>query len=262
LNTGSLKVTFLGTGTSQGVPPIGCLSPVCLSTNPKDKRLRCSIHVEVNGLSLVIDAGPDFRYQMVRAGIHKLDALLFTHEHRDHTAGLDDIRPYNYLQEGPVNVYCSNRVYNTFKQQYDYIFAKNPYPGIPQINFSIIENKPFSIHGVHIAPIEVMHYKLPVFGFRIGDFTYITDANFIAPDELSKAVGSKHLVLNALRKEPHISHFNLDEAQQYAKMIGANNTWFTHMSHQIGFHDEVNAELPENMQLAYDGQTIELPYFA
>lgn len=260
--SGNLKVTFLGTGTSQGVPPIGCTSEVCLSSNPKDKRLRSSIHVEVEGLSIVIDAGPDFRYQMIRAGIRKIDALLFTHEHRDHTAGLDDIRPYNYLQEDHLDVYCTRHVLNTFKQQYHYIFDEKPYPGIPLIRFHQIENKPFEVRGIPIIPIEVMHFKLPVLGFRIGTFTYITDANFIAEEEQIKAKGSKHLVLNALRRESHISHFTLEEAVSQAKKIGAEHTWFTHMSHQIGLHDEVNAELPSNMQLAYDGQTLEMPFNA
>lgn len=255
-----IKVTFLGTGTSQGVPPIGCTSEVCLSQNPKDKRLRSSIHLDIDGISIVIDAGPDFRYQMIRAGINRIDALLFTHEHRDHTAGLDDIRPYNYLQEDHLDVYCTQRVLNTFKKQYHYIFDKNPYPGIPLIRFHHIDNNPFDVRGIPIIPIEVMHYKLPVLGFRVGNFTYITDANYIAEKEQHKAKGSQHLVLNALRKESHISHFTLDEAVNQAFKIGAENTWFTHMSHQIGLHDEVNAALPSNMQLAYDGQVIEIPF--
>ena len=254
-----MRVTFLGTGTSQGVPPIGCTSPVCLSDNPKDKRLRASIHVEVDGLSLVIDAGPDFRHQLLRAGITKLDGLIFTHEHRDHTGGLDDIRPFNYLQNGPVDVYLHERVLNVFRRQYDYIFDPNPYPGIPQINWNLIDLEPFTVKGLPIIPIQVLHYRLPVLGFRIGDFTYITDANRIAPSELDKARGSKVLVLNALRHEPHISHFTLEEAVEVAYEIGAAQTFFTHMSHQIGFHDEVNDELPENMKLAYDGLVLEIP---
>lgn len=252
-----MKVTFLGTGTSQGVPPVGCDSPVCLSPDPRDKRLRCSVHIEVNGLSIVIDAGPDFRYQLLRAGINRLDALLFTHEHRDHTGGLDDIRPFNYLQNGPVSVYLHQRVLSTFEKQYDYIFAEKKYPGIPEIDFHLIENEPFFVGGVKITPIEVLHYRLPVLGFRIGDFTYITDANYIHPDEMEKAAGSKHLVLNALRHEPHISHFTLAEAVQHARLIGARQTWFTHMSHQIGFHEVVNKTLPPDMQLAYDGLVLD-----
>lgn len=252
-----MKVTFLGTGTSQGVPPVGCDSPVCLSNNPKDKRLRSSVHIEVDGLSIVIDAGPDFRYQLLRAGINRLDALIFTHEHRDHTGGLDDIRPFNYIQGGPVQVYCHQRVLNTFRNQYDYIFSEKKYPGVPEIDFHLIENAAFRIRNLEIIPIEVLHYRLPVLGFRIGDFTYITDANYIHPEEMEKTTGSKHLVLNALRKEAHISHFTLDEAVEHARLMGAENTWFTHMSHQIGFHDEVNKELPSGMQLAYDGLVLE-----
>jgi phosphoribosyl 1,2-cyclic phosphate phosphodiesterase len=244
-----MKITFLGTGTSQGVPPIGCDSPVCLSTDPRDKRLRCSVHIEVKGVSIIIDAGPDFRYQMMRAGIKKVDAILFTHEHRDHTAGLDDIRPLNYLQNAPVQVYCHQRVLDALKLQFHYIFMKHPYPGIPLINFVLIENKPFEVQGIKITPIEVMHYKLPVFGFRIGEFTYITDANFIEEIELKKSMGSNLLVLNALRNEPHISHYTLDEAVAVAKEVNVPQTYFVHMSHQIGFHQEVNERLPTGMAL-------------
>lgn len=254
-----MKITFLGTGTSQGVPPIGCTSPVCLSDNPKDKRLRCSVHIEVKGQSIVIDAGPDFRYQLLRSGIQRLDAVLFTHEHRDHTAGLDDIRPFNYLQNKPMQVYLDSRVLESFKYQYHYIFTEFKYPGIPEIDFHVIENAPFMVGDVAVTPIQVMHYKLPVFGFRIGSFTYITDANFIAPEELQKAMGSEVFVLNALRKEDHISHFTLDQAQAVAKSVNARQTYFVHMSHQIGFHDEVNADLPANMQLAWDGLSFTLP---
>ncbi|MBL7811642.1 MAG: MBL fold metallo-hydrolase [Bacteroidetes bacterium] len=252
-----MKVTFLGTGTSQGVPPVGCNSPVCLSTDPRDKRLRCSVHIETHGLSIVIDAGPDFRYQLLRAGITRLDALIFTHEHRDHTAGLDDIRPFNYMQNGPVPVYLHKRVLDVFHRQYDYIFAEKKYPGIPEIEWHLIENTPFHIAGLEIIPIEVMHYRLPVLGYRLGDFTYITDANYIHPDEMEKAAGSRHLVLNALRHEPHISHFTLEQAVEHARKIGARNTWFTHMSHQIGFHAQVNETLPEGMALAWDGLVLE-----
>lgn len=207
---------------------------------------------------MVIDAGPDFRYQMIRAGITKVDAVIFTHEHRDHTAGLDDIRPYNYLQNSHLEVYCHQRVLDAFKLQYHYIFIEHPYPGIPLIQFNLIDNQPFKIAGVEITPIEVLHYKLPVFGFRIGDFTYITDANDISDAELNKAFGSKVFVLNALRKEEHISHYTLDQAVGIAKKVGASRTYFVHMSHQIGFHDEVNKTLPENMELAYDGLVLNL----
>ncbi len=253
-----MKITFLGTGTSQGVPPIGCRSDVCLSENPRDKRLRASIHVEWNGLSLVVDCGPDFRYQMIRAGISHVDALLFTHEHRDHTAGLDDIRPFNYLQGGAMPVYLHPRVYQAFQGQFDYIFQPVPYPGIPQIDWHLIDNEPFEIKGHVIRPVEVLHYKLPVLGFVFDKFAYVTDANFISDKEKEKLKGMDVLVLNALRREAHISHFTLDEAVALAKELGAKQTYFTHMSHQIGLHDDVCSELPEGIDLAHDGLVVEL----
>ena len=253
-----MKITFLGTGTSQGVPPIGCRSDVCLSENPRDKRLRASIHIEWNGLSLVVDCGPDFRYQMIRAGISRVDALLFTHEHRDHTAGLDDIRPFNYLQEGALPVYLHPRVYQAFQGQFDYIFQPVPYPGIPQIDWHLIDNEAFEISGHVIRPVEVLHYKLPVLGFVFDRFAYVTDANFISDKEKEKLKGMDVLVLNALRREAHISHFTLAEAVALAKELGAKQTYFTHMSHQIGLHDDVCSELPEGIDLAHDGLVVEL----
>jgi len=253
-----MKITFLGTGTSQGVPPIGCRSDVCLSENPRDKRLRASIHIEWNGLSLVVDCGPDFRYQMIRAGISRVDALLFTHEHRDHTAGLDDIRPFNYLQEGALPVYLHPRVYQAFQGQFDYIFQPVPYPGIPQIDWHLIDNEPFEIGGHVIRPVEVLHYKLPVLGFVFDRFAYVTDANFISDKEKEKLKGMDVLVLNALRREAHISHFTLAEAVALAKELGAKQTYFTHMSHQIGLHDDVCSELPDGIDLAHDGLVVEI----
>jgi phosphoribosyl 1,2-cyclic phosphate phosphodiesterase len=253
-----MKITFLGTGTSQGVPPIGCRSDVCLSENPRDKRLRASIHIEWTGLSLVVDCGPDFRYQMIRAGISHVDALLFTHEHRDHTAGLDDIRPFNYLQEGALPVYLHPRVYQAFQGQFDYIFQPVPYPGIPQIDWHLIDNEPFEIGGHVIRPVEVLHYKLPVLGFVFDRFAYVTDANFISDQEKEKLKGMDVLVLNALRREAHISHFTLAEAVALAKELGAKQTYFTHMSHQIGLHDDVCSELPDGIDLAHDGLVVEI----
>jgi phosphoribosyl 1,2-cyclic phosphate phosphodiesterase len=253
-----MKITFLGTGTSQGVPPIGCRSDVCLSENPRDKRLRASIHIEWNGLSLVVDCGPDFRYQMIRAGISRVDALLFTHEHRDHTAGLDDIRPFNYLQEGALPVYLHPRVYQAFQGQFDYIFQPVPYPGIPQIDWHLIDNEAFEIGGHVIRPVEVLHYKLPVLGFVFDRFAYVTDANFISDKEKEKLKGMDVLVLNALRREAHISHFTLAEAVALAKELGAKQTYFTHMSHQIGLHDDVCSELPDGIDLAHDGLVVEI----
>ena len=254
----ALTVTFLGTGTSQGVPPIGCNCGVCLSQNPKDKRLRSSIYLQYKDKSLVIDTGPDFRYQLLREGISDIDAVLFTHEHRDHTGGLDDVRPINFNHnEKRIPVYCHKRVLDAFKLQYSYFFQEVPYPGIPLVDFHLIhENEPFEIFGLPIEPIEVLHYRLPVLGFRFGKFAYITDANFISEKELAKLVGVEILVLNALRRTPHISHFTLEEATELALGIGAKQTYFTHMSHQIGLHDAVCAELPDGIDLAYDGLKI------
>lgn len=229
-----------------------------MSENPRDKRLRASIHIEWNGLSLVVDCGPDFRYQMIRAGISRVDALLFTHEHRDHTAGLDDIRPFNYLQEGALPVYLHPRVYQAFQGQFDYIFQPVPYPGIPQIDWHLIDNEAFEISGHVIRPVEVLHYKLPVLGFVFDRFAYVTDANFISDKEKEKLKGMDVLVLNALRREAHISHFTLAEAVALAKELGAKQTYFTHMSHQIGFHDDVCSELPDGIDLAHDGLVVEI----
>lgn len=254
----ALKVTFLGTGTSQGVPPIGCQSEVCLSENPKDKRLRASVLVQWDGKDIIIDTGPDFRYQMLRQQLNNVDAILFTHEHRDHTAGLDDIRPINYIQEKRVPVYLTDQVLTSLKDQFAYIFEPVPYPGIPELDFHIIENKPFQLFDKNIIPIQVLHYKLPVLGFRMGNFAYITDANYISEKELEKLNGVEVLVLNALRKTEHISHFTLQQATELAQQIGAKQTYFTHMSHQIGLHDEVCAELPNGIDLAYDGLTFEV----
>jgi phosphoribosyl 1,2-cyclic phosphate phosphodiesterase len=254
----ALKVTFLGTGTSQGVPPIGCESVVCLSDNPKDKRLRASVLVQWDGKDIIIDTGPDFRYQMLREKLNNVDAILFTHEHRDHTAGLDDIRPINYIQNKRVPVYLTQQVLASLKDQFAYIFEPVPYPGIPELDFHIIENKPFQLNKKSIIPIQVMHYKLPVLGFRLGNFAYITDANFIADEELKKLIGVEVLVLNALRKTEHISHFTLQQATDLALKIGAKQTYFTHMSHQIGLHDEVCAELPTGIDLAFDGLSFEV----
>lgn len=254
-----MKVTFLGTGTSQGVPPIGCKDEVCLSKNPKDKRLRTSIHIECEGKSLIVDTGPDFRYQCIRAGIEKVDAILFTHEHRDHTAGLDDIRPFYFKLGYPMPVFAHPRVQQAIKDQYSYMFSGIKYPGIPEVGFNSIDKAHrFEVEGIPVTPIEVMHYKLPVLGFRIHNFTYITDVNFITDDELEKAMGTEILVLGALRKTEHLSHFSLPQAVEVAKKVGAKQTYFIHMSFEMGFHDEVNLELPEGMELAYDGLVLEM----
>ncbi len=254
----SMRITFLGTGTSQGVPIIACPCEVCQSSDPRDKRLRSSIHIQTRDTSLVIDSGPDFRQQMLRAKVLTLDGLIFTHGHKDHTAGFDDIRAFNYVQQRDMEVYCDERVEWVLKKDYDYVFAAEKYPGVPQANLHIIDNNAFEVNGVKILPIEVLHYKLPVFGFRIGDFTYITDANHISDTEKEKIKGSKVLVLNALRRKEHISHFTLDQAIELARELNCHQTYFTHISHQLGKHQEVIKELPENINLAYDELTIEL----
>ncbi|CAD5299310.1 MULTISPECIES: MBL fold metallo-hydrolase [unclassified Imperialibacter] len=253
-----MKLTFLGTGTSQGVPVIACNCEVCQSVDFHDKRLRSSVHIEVDGLSLVIDTGPDFRQQMLRERIKRLDAVIFTHEHKDHTAGLDDIRSFNFLQQMDMPVYASTAVITQLKREFSYIFADHKYPGVPLVDVKLLDGNPFIIGQTTITPINVMHFKLPVFGFRIGDFTYITDANYISDEEKEKIKGSKVLVLNALQKAPHISHFTLDEAVALAQELKADQTYFTHISHKLGTHTDVSAQLPENIYLAYDGQQLTL----
>lgn len=253
-----MKVTFLGTGTSQGIPIIGCQCSVCTSTNKKDNRLRTSVWIQTPETSIVIDSGPDFRYQMLRAKVHKLDAIIYTHSHKDHIAGLDDIRAYNFIHNKPVDIYATEETQQTIRREFSYIFENPNYPGIPQIIVNTIDAwTPFWINGLKITPIRLLHYKMEVLGFRIGDFTYITDANFIEPDELAKANGSKALVLNALRHEPHISHFTLAQAMEVSKSVQTEETYFTHISHQLGLHDDIDAGLPAGMHLAYDGLELE-----
>ena len=251
-----MKVTVLGSGTSQGVPVIGCECEVCRSIDFKDKRLRSSIHIEVNDTSIVIDSGPDFRQQMLRARIKKLDALLFTHEHKDHTAGMDDIRSFNFLQNKDMPVYARNTVIAQLKREFEYVFAENKYPGVPSVQVHEVVNEPFSIDSADITPIEVMHHKLPVFGFRIGDFTYITDAKTISRNEREKVKGSKVLIINALQKTHHLSHLTLEEAIQLARELEIEQTYFTHLSHKMGKHRDVEKELPRGIDIAYDGLEI------
>jgi len=248
-----LTITFLGTGTSQGVPVIACNCEVCTSADPRDSRLRTSILVEDDGQVIVIDSGPDFRYQMLRAKVQRLDAIVFTHEHKDHIAGLDDIRAFNYKQQGPVDVYADFRVQASLKREFFYIFEAFKYPGIPQLTLHTIGLEPFNIGKIKFIPIEVMHYKLPVLGFRINDFTYITDAKTVSEEEKEKIKGSKILVINALQMQEHISHFTLDEAIAFAEEMGAEKTYFTHISHRLGKHEAISKLLPENIELAWDG---------
>lgn len=253
-----MKLTFLGTGTSQGIPIIACKCPVCLSTDKRDKRLRTSVLIEVDGKNIVIDSGPDFRYQMLRAKVEQLDAILFTHEHKDHTAGLDDVRAFNWVNKKAVDIYAEKRVQASLKQEFAYAFAEFRYPGIPQLNLFDVENEVFEINGTSILPIRVRHFRLPVYGYRIGDLVYITDANFISAEEKEKLKGAKVLVLNALRKEKHISHFTLSEALKLIAEVKPEKAYLTHFSHQIGFHKDVSKELPDNVFMAYDGLEVEM----
>lgn len=247
----SLRLTFLGTGTSQGVPVIACQCKVCNSHNDKDKRLRTSVLIQSNELNLIIDSGPDFRYQVLRSGLQKLDAILFTHQHRDHVAGLDDVRSFNFKQKKAMPIYGNERVIEQIRREFHYVFESN-YPGIPQLEITTIDKQPFSIGNLPIIPIEVLHHKLPVLGFRIKDLTYITDANIIPEIEFEKIYGTKVLVLNALQKDDHISHFTLDEALKVIEEIQPEKAYLTHISHNMGLHEEVSKELPSNVFLAYD----------
>ncbi|MET3115286.1 phosphoribosyl 1,2-cyclic phosphate phosphodiesterase [Pedobacter sp. CG_S7] len=253
-----MKITFLGTGTSQGIPVISCGCEVCTSSNPKDNRLRTSVLVETDDKTVVIDSGPDFRYQMLRAGVKDLDAIVFTHEHKDHIAGLDDIRPFNYLLKKNIDIYADDRVEKALKREFSYIFSEVSYPGLPQITLHHISGDPFAIGETLWIPIEIMHYKLPIYGYRINDFTYITDAKTISKNSIEKIRGTKVLVINALQKSTHISHFNLEQAIAFALEINADMTYLTHISHNLGLHDAVERDLPPKIKLAYDGLSIKV----
>ncbi|SFJ62890.1 MBL fold metallo-hydrolase [Olleya namhaensis] len=247
-----MKITFLGTGTSQGIPIIGSTHPVCLSTNSKDKRLRVSIMVEWDDKIFVVDCGPDFRQQMLLANPEKIDALLFTHEHADHTAGLDDIRPFCFRQ-GDLPIYAHKRVIEQLKIRFEYVFAtENRYPGAPTVSVNEIKNEAFTIAGKSIIPIEALHYKLQVFGFRFDNFAYLTDVKTITQTELDKLKDLDVLVINALRIKEHISHLNLEQALEIIALLKPKRAYLTHVSHLLGFHDEVEKQLPENVFLAYD----------
>ena len=255
----TLKITFLGTGTSQGIPIIGSNHPVCLSNDTRDKRLRVSVLLSWEDYNFTIDCGPDFRQQMLTNKVSKLDGILFTHEHSDHTAGIDDIRPF-FFRQGDIPIYARKRVVKALKRRFDYIFKqKERYPGAPAVAINYVKkNKNFTLGGVPIVPIEALHNRLKIFGYRIGDFTYLTDVKTMKPKEIEKIRGTKILVVNALRLEPHQSHFNLEEALGFVKEINPEMAYFTHISHYLGFHKEVEKSLPKNVHLAYDNLTIQL----
>ncbi|MBT8204018.1 MAG: MBL fold metallo-hydrolase [Eudoraea sp.] len=254
-----MKITFLGTGTSQGIPVIGSSHPVCLSKNPKDKRLRVSVMVSWDEYTYVIDCGPDFRQQMLTHKVDRLDGILFTHEHADHTAGIDDIRPF-FFRQGDIPIYAQERVVEELKRRFDYIFAdENRYPGAPAVHVNPVEkNTPFTLGNLEVIPIEVFHNRLSVFGYRLGDFAYLTDVKTIKQEETDKLKGVKILTVNALRKEPHHSHFNLEEALKFVQKVGPERAYFTHISHHMGFHEEVEQELPDGVYLAYDNLIVSI----
>jgi phosphoribosyl 1,2-cyclic phosphate phosphodiesterase len=254
-----MEVTILGSGTSQGVPVIACDCAVCLSKDSKDKRLRASILFNIDGKNFVVDAGPDFRTQLLRENVQQLSGILFTHEHKDHIAGLDDVRAFNYKQNRPMDVYCNEAVEQALKREFYYIFENANYPGVPKITLNNITKNRFQLNnGVEVQPIEVMHYKMPVLGFRLGDFTYITDAKTISEEEVLKVLGTKILIVNALHLSPHISHFNLEEALEFIARINPEKAYITHISHLFGTHQQIEKLLPPNVFAAYDGMKIKI----
>ena len=250
------QLLFLGTGTSQGVPVIGCRCAVCQSADPRDNRLRSSTYIEYDGVRLLIDAGPDFRQQLLRANITNVDAILLTHQHKDHTAGLDDVRAFNYINGRAIDIYAEERVQEALKSEFSYAFKEEKYPGIPEFLLHTIDEQPFRIGTIEVIPIRVWHAKLPILGFRIANVAYITDANRIETSELKKLENLSVLVINAVRRKPHISHFNLQEAISVAQKVGAKETYLTHLSHQMGLHHDTQKELPVGIALAYDGLSV------
>lgn len=259
ISSEKIKVTLLGTGTSQGVPVIGCECEVCTSVNTRDKRLRTSVLVSSLTHNIVIDTGPDFRQQMLREQVKSLSGILITHEHNDHVIGLDDVRPFNFRQKMAMPIHATKRVLSELKVRFPYVFEKNPYPGAPSIDLMEIQNdESFRVGGIPFLPIQVMHGRLPVLGFRIGDLTYITDAKTIAPEELEKIKGSRILVLNALHHQEHHSHLNLEQAIELITQINPQQAYLTHISHKMGLAAQLNHSLPQNISLAYDTQQFEV----
>lgn len=253
-----MKIRFLGTGTSQGIPVIGCECPVCISDDPRDERLRCAILLKINKQHLVIDIGPDFRQQMLRAKINRLDAILLTHEHNDHIIGMDDVRPFNFFSRKDMPVYARSRVQEDLKKRFPYIFSDHPYPGAPSVILQNIDtNDPFQIGDTTIIPIDALHGKLPVLGFRIGNFTYLTDIKTIKDSELAKIKGTELLVISALHQHQHHSHLNLNEALEIIQKIKPTQAYLTHLSHKMGSHKSVEALLPPNVSIAYDNLEID-----
>lgn len=253
-----MRITFLGTGTSQGIPIIGSQHPVCLSPDPKDKRLRSSVMIEWDDQRYIIDCGPDFRQQMLRHKVDEIDGILFTHEHTDHIIGLDDIRPF-YFRQGDISIYASARVLTALKNRFDYIFqTTNKYPGAPAVNIHQLNGSPFALDHQVVTPINVLHGKLPILGYRFGELTYITDAKTISATEIEKIKGTKVLIINALRIKSHHSHFNLEEALEFVDKVQPQVAYFTHISHLLGFHETVEESLPNHIHLAYDNLKIDL----
>ena len=253
-----LKATFLGTGTSQGVPVVACHCKVCASADPRDTRLRTSLMIEKNGKTIVFDSGPDFRQQMLNSRVLRLDALIFTHEHKDHVAGMDDVRAFNYAMRRDVQIYATERVQEALKREFIYVFNGDDYPGIPRVKLNTITNEIFFVEGIEIIPVEVLHYRLPVLGFRIDDFAYITDAKTISDSEKLKLRDLKVLVLNTLRREDHVSHLTLDEALALIAELKPRQAYLTHLSHQIGLHAQLEKELPDGVFCGYDGLVLEM----
>ena len=251
-----LTITFLGTGTSSGVPMVACDCGVCKSNDAKDQRLRSSILVQSSKTSFVVDTTPDFRYQMLREQVKKLDAVLYTHPHKDHIAGLDDVKAFTFVSGNAMEIFANELTQEALKREFYYIFTDKKYPGIPQVNINTIDLTPFSIGDIPVIPILVWHLNMPVLGFRFGDFTYITDANRMEETEKDKIKGSKTLVINALRHKKHLSHFTLDEAIDLVQELNVPKAYFTHISHQLGKHQQINSELPNGVELAYDGMRL------